>query len=270
MPEGHTVHRTANDFNQYFAGRVLRLDSPQGRFEAGAALVSGQVLIKARAIGKQLFLDFDSGLTVRIHLGIYGKWRLIHGDDPVLHALTTPVIGQVRARFFNETSMAELRGPTVCEVQTPEEAAAVAKRLGPDPLNPDPKGLEAERFRARVQRSATPIGLLLMNQEVISGIGNVYRAEILFRAKIDPYTPGNRLTAEQVAEIWADSVALLKIGVKTGIMITIDGLAKKRLTKAERNFVYKREGQDCRVCGTTVSLAMAAGRKLYFCTGCQK
>ena len=109
-----------------------------------------------------------------------------------------------------------------------------------------------------------------MNQEVISGIGNVYRAEILFRAGIDPYTPGKLLAKEQIQEIWFDSVALLNIGVKTGVMITIDGLAKKRPTKAERNFVYKREGLPCRVCGTNISLAMAAGRKLYFCVGCQK
>lgn len=270
MPEGHTVHRTANDFNEYFAGQRLQLDSPQGRFAAGAALVSGQVLTHAQAVGKQLFLQFESGLTVRIHLGIYGKWTWIHGGNPVELALGAPVTGQVRARFYTATSMAELRGPTVCQVETTDEVAATLRRLGPDPLNPDPKGLEAKRFSARVRKSATPIGLQLMNQEVISGIGNVYRAEILFRAGINPYTPGNALNQEQIDEIWRDSVALLAIGVKTGVMITIDGLAKKRPTKAERNFVYKREGQPCRVCGTSVSISMAAGRKLYFCANCQK
>ncbi|MFM5905714.1 MAG: Fpg/Nei family DNA glycosylase [Micrococcales bacterium] len=270
MPEGHTVHRTANDFNEHFGGQRLRVDSPQGRFSEGASLVNGQVLLEAKAIGKQLFLSFESGLTVRIHLGIYGKWKWFHSGNAVDAALALPAIGQVRARFYTPTSMAELRGPTVCEVQTADEVLAVAKRLGPDPLNPDPKGQEAKRFLARVQKSATPIGLLLMNQEVISGIGNVYRAELLFRAKINPYLPGNSLSEEQIQALWDDSVALLKIGEKTGVMITIDGLAKKRPTKAERNFVYKREGQPCRICGTKLSLAMAAGRKLYFCASCQK
>ena len=109
-----------------------------------------------------------------------------------------------------------------------------------------------------------------MDQKVVSGIGNVYRAELLFRAGIDPYCPGNRLSEEQLHSLWDDSVALLKVGVKTGFMITRDELFTKRPTKAERNFVYKREGQACRVCETKISLALAASRKLYWCSNCQR
>jgi endonuclease-8 len=108
-----------------------------------------------------------------------------------------------------------------------------------------------------------------MNQDVIAGIGNVYRAEILFRAGIDPHTPGNTLSTSNLEEIWRDSVDLLQVGVKTGFMITRDELRKKRPTKAERNFVYKREGLPCRVCGTNISIEIMATRKLYFCAGCQ-
>lgn len=265
MPEGHTVHRSANDFNKRFAGTNVRVESPQGRFEESAKLISGHRLVKARAIGKQMFLKFDNDLTLRIHLGIYGKWNW----QSVGHLDAEEPWGQVRARFSNDTSVADLRGPTVCEVITRAEVKLVEQRLGPDPLNADPKGVEQTRFIERVQKSKTSIGVALMNQDVIAGIGNVYRAEILFRAGIDPHTPGNTLNTASLEEIWRDSVDLLQVGVKTGFMITRDELRKKRPTKAERNFVYKREGLPCRVCGTNISIEIMATRKLYFCAGCQ-
>ena len=266
MPEGHTVHRTANDFNRLFAGEPVFVSSPQGRFESGARMIDGHTLVKAKAIGKQLFLKFDNQLTLRIHLGIYGKWN----THKVGYLDAPEPVGQVRARFGNLNAVTDLRGPTVCEVITQEEVRAVERRLGPDPLNPDPNGRESQRFIDRVAASKAAIGLQLMNQDVIAGIGNVYRAEILFRAGIDPHTPGNQLSQEQLREIWADSVDLLKVGVKTGFMITRDELRTKRPTKSERNFIYKREGLPCRICGTNISIELMAARKLYFCVGCQK
>ena len=269
MPEGHTVHRSANDFNRLFAGQIVSVSSPQGRFELGAKLVDNTKLIRASAVGKQLFLKFAGGKTIRIHLGIYGKWKFREFSQSRGGEDAPPVVGEVRARFANEHAVVDLRGPTVCEVLTPAEVLAVLNRLGPDPINIDPSGLESKRFLEKVIKSRTTIGQLLMNQAVVSGIGNVYRAELLFRAKIDPYTPGNRLSEEQILEIWHDAVKLLKVGVKTGFMITRDDLAKKRPTKAERNFVYKREGKPCRVCDHEISIAIMATRKLYWCSRCQ-
>jgi endonuclease-8 len=264
VPEGHTVQRTANDFNRLFKGSTLEIVSPQGRFSGEAKLISGFQLKLARAIGKQLFLEFSNGLTLRIHLGIYGKWAFKAYDEE----LPEP-FGQVRARFIGVDHFADLRGPTVCEVIDKAAVKAIENRLGPDPLNANPKGRESNRFIERVQRSKTPIGLLLMNQEVISGIGNVYRAEILFRAGISPHRPGNELSVEQINAIWEDSVDLMKVGVATGFMITRDELRKKKPTKAERNFVYKREGLPCRACGTNISIEIMATRKLYWCVKCQ-
>lgn len=264
MPEGHTVHRTANEFSNLFAGSEVTVSSPQGRFSAGAKLISGRVLVKAKAIGKQLFLEFDNGLTLRIHLGIYGKWSFKKHQGELPEA-----VGQVRARFVNHNHCADLRGPTVCEVISKAEVKAVEKRLGPDPLNPNPKGQQEQRFVDKVQSSKTAIGLLLMNQDVISGIGNVYRAEILFRAGLSPHRPGSTLTEQEIRAIWADAVDLLKVGVKTGHMITRDELRAKKPNKADRNYVYKREGMSCRNCGTNVSIEIMATRKLYWCVSCQ-
>jgi len=263
VPEGHTVHRIANTFSEVFGGKTVVVISPQGRFSQEAQSISGQKLVRAWAVGKQMFLDFENDLTLRIHLGIYGKWKF-HKSD-----VAPQIVGQVRARFSNGTDFADLRGPTVCEVIDHDAVTAVLKRLGPDPLNPNPKSVESNRFANKVLGSNTEIGRLLMNQEVISGIGNVYRAELLFRHGIEPHTPGKKLSAEQVEDIWADSVKLLKIGVKTGFMITRDELFTKRPTKDERNWVYKREGKPCRRCGTEVRIELMAARKLYWCPTCQ-
>jgi endonuclease-8 len=266
MPEGHTVHRTANDFNRLFAGSAVTVVSPQGRFGESAKLVTGHKLLEAKAIGKQMFLRFENGLTIRIHLGIYGKWNY---HELGTNALPEP-IGQVRARFANATAAADLRGPTICEVITDDEVSQVERRLGPDPLNPNPGKRESSRFIERVRSSKTGIGLQLMNQDVIAGIGNVYRAELLFRAGINPHRPGEQLTIEQVQNIWDDSVKLLKVGVIKGFMITRDELLKKNPEKSERNYVYKREGQPCRSCGVNIVIELLAARKLYWCPGCQK
>jgi endonuclease-8 len=266
MPEGHTVHRTANDFNRLFAGKSLSVVSPQGRFAESARLISGQKLVAAKAIGKQMFLKFENGLTVRIHLGIYGKWNY---HDVGEAELPEPV-GQVRASFSNESAAADLRGPTVCEVISDEEVSLVESRLGPDPLNPNPGKRESNRFVERIRASKTSIGLQLMNQDVVAGIGNVYRAELLFRAGINPHTPGEKLSVEQIQNLWDDSVKLLKVGVLKGFMITRDELLTKNPEKSERNFVYKREGQPCRVCGVNIVIELLATRKLYWCPSCQK
>lgn len=264
MPEGHTVHRTANDFNRIFAGHEIQVISPQGRFATQANLISGQALNKARAIGKQLFLGFENDLTLRIHLGIYGKWAFAEHSDSL-----PPPIGQVRARFSTATHLADLRGPTVCEVISRDEVQLVEQRLGPDPLNPNQRGSQEQKFVERVQRAKTPIGLLLMNQDVISGIGNVYRAEILFRAGISPHRAGASLSRKELHALWSDAVGLLKVGVKTGFMITRDELTNKNPNKSERNFVYKREGLPCRKCGANVTIEIMAARKLYWCVSCQ-
>jgi endonuclease-8 len=266
MPEGHSVHRTANKLADLFVDSKVKVSSPQGRFSGHASLVSGRKLVESTAIGKQLFLGFDNKLTIRVHLGIYGKWNFY--DVPLSKA--PEVWGQVRARFGSNSASADLRGPTVCEVVDAEDVLTVLRRLGPDPLIPDPSGKEGLRFVSKVRSSAVPIGALLMNQAVISGIGNVYRAELLFRAGISPHKPGNKVSEQDLLAIWDDAVALMKIGVKTGMMLTREGFLKGRVLVADRYNVYKREGLPCRSCGKKVKLELFYGRKLYWCNTCQR
>lgn len=263
MPEGHTVHRTAGEFRKKFQGREVTVSSPQGRF-TDAALIDGTKLLSAWAWGKQLFLEFEPA-TLRIHLGIYGKWRFESHEGEIPEPR-----GQVRARFSNADFLADLRGPTACELVDADRLEDVKSKLGPDPLRPDPNGDGLERFVAKVAKSSAPIGQLLMNQSVLAGVGNVYRAELLFRAGINPHRPGKNLTREQIAGLWLDAVALMPLGVKTGLMLTREGYLKGRPKKDVRYYVYKREGLPCRECGTSVVIELMATRKLYYCAQCQK
>ena len=182
-------------------------------------------------------------------------------------------VGQVRVRLLTDAVVADLRGPTACEVLDPAQVEAVVGKLGPDPLLDD--GPEAEeRFTRVVRRKPTPIGLLLMDQNVISGIGNVYRAELLFRARQNPHTPGRLVPEEHVRHLWRDWATLLRIGVETGQMMTMDDLdddawRAAMANRADRHWVYKREGLPCRVCGTNIVMEEMGARKLYWCPYCQ-
>jgi endonuclease-8 len=263
MPEGHTVHRTAKHFSKLFMGKTVEISSPQGRF-TDSKLVSGQELVTSEAFGKQLYLGFEVA-TVRIHLGIYGKWRFRNFED-----MPPDAIGQVRARFLTTVQVADVVGPSACEVLDQSQVLAKQSKLGPDPLRIDPGDNELSRLLTKVASSKVVIGQLLMDQSVIAGVGNVYRAELLFRAGLNPRTPGHLVPQEVVAAIWFDAVALMKIGVKTGIMLTRDDFLSGRPKVIDRYFVYKREGLPCRNCGNLISIEVLNSRKLYWCSTCQR
>lgn len=320
MPEGHSVHRIARQFARHFVGKETAVSSPQGRFADGAMRLDGHTMTEARAVGKQMFLEFDNHLWLRVHLGLYGAWdfagdftadatvasaggrmgqtnqrgtildrdaaedslssigaprrtRLRMSEQEVLSAVeaTFPPepIGAVRVRLLTRDTVADLRGPTACEVQTPEQVDAAIAKLGPDPLVDD-QAVGEERFVSVIRKKPTPIALLLMDQAVVSGIGNVYRAELLFRARLNPHTPGRLVPEETLRALWRDWCVLLAIGVKTGQMLTMDSLKPAAYRKAlahrdDRHWVYHRAGLPCRVCGTNILLEELGGRKLYWC-----
>jgi endonuclease-8 len=268
MPEGHTLHRLAGEIADRFGGRRVRTTSPQGRFAASAALLDGALLRGAEAVGKHLFLEFSRRRFVHIHLGLYGDLRFGSGPAP-------PPRGAVRLRVSTRSAYADLRGPNRCELVAPAERELVLARLGPDPLRPEEDS--AERVWARTSRSRTPVGVLLMQQDVLAGVGNVYRAEVLFRHGVDPHLPGRLLARETWLAMWADLVALMHAGVRTG---RIDTVAPEHSPEAMGRpprvddhggevYVYRRSGQPCLVCGSPVQTEVVAGRNLFWCPRCQ-
>ena len=207
MPEGHTIRRQAKEFAADFAGDKVVVTSPQGRFEAGAALLDGQELVRAEAAGKHLFLRFGNGRYLHVHLGLIGKWTF--GPTPAPEP-----VGAVRVRLEGPRAWADLRGATLCEVVTPAQVRDVLARLGPDPLRRDGR---REEFVRRVGRRVLPIAALLMDQAVIAGVGNVYRAEVLFRHRLSPDVPGRDLDPEIAGVLWDDLSVLMRDGVKRGV-----------------------------------------------------
>lgn len=262
MPEGHTIHRLARRHARLLVGQPIAADSPQGRFDDGARLLDGRVLDATDAWGKHLFHRYDD-LWLHVHLGLYGKFR-----DGVLPAPEPR--GALRLRLVGAEHWLELRGPTACEVMTDAERATVLARLGPDPLRRRP---DAEAFVARVLRSRAPIATLLMDQSVVAGVGNVYRAEVLFRQRLDPYRPGREHDAGTLMLLWDDLVVLLRAGVRAGRIVTT--LADDRERPAGRprridsHYVYGRADLPCRICGTPVLDAQIAARRLFWCPVCQ-
>jgi endonuclease-8 len=249
MPEGHTIHRLARDHRRDLAGRVVRASSPQGRFVEGAARIDGRVPRRFDAFGKHELVTLDSGEVLHVHLGLIGKWR--RRDAPV-----PPPVGLVRLRLEGEAVAWDLYGPITCRVVSPDEARAAVAVLGPDPLRSD---ADPQRFVDRVRRSKAPIGAILLDQSVIAGIGNVYRAEVLWALGIDPRRPGRSFSADEVLAMWEWLQHQLRLGVRRNSIRTVDGPTQRG--------AYHQEA--CIRCGGVVTTLSIAGRRLDACLACQ-
>lgn len=266
MPEGHVIHRLAQVLEATFVDTAVGVSSPQGRFAEAAALLDGRALRSTDVHGKHLLLGFGPEHTVHVHLGLYGRFE-VH-DRPA-----EPPRGAVRMRLQTPTAHADLRGPARCTLVTSDEVAALHDRLGPDPLRDD----DPERFVDRLRRSASAVGRLLMDQTVAAGVGNIYRAEALFRAGINPMTPGREIPAVLAAEIWADLVALMRLGLANGRIDTVraehspqvSGRPPRVDAHGGEVYVYRRAGQPCLICAHEVRTEVVAGRNLFWCPRCQ-
>jgi endonuclease-8 len=264
LPEGHSIRKLADQWSK-FVGQVFTFSSPQGRFAEEAKLLSGRRLVATDAHGKHLFLEFEGELSVHIHLGLYGRF-FWHSGEP-------EPVGAIRMRAVHGGQAIDLRGPTRCEVLTPEGVAAIHARLGPDPLRPAD---EVDPLLPWAATSAWPIGRTLMEQSKIAGIGNVYRAEILFILAMNPYKPTSEVTEDEWRQLWALSRTLLQAGVKHSgpIATALKGLPKPATLPpgtpcAQRTYVYKRTKRACVACGTLVEQKEMEGRRLYYCPHCQ-
>jgi endonuclease-8 len=262
VPEGHTIHRLARDVRRTLLGQQVAVDSPQGRFEGSAALVDGRVLGDVEAYGKHLFVGFDD-LWVHVHLGLFGRVSTGPGAAPAPR-------GAIRMRVQSATHHLELRGPTVCEVIDDEQKTQVLRRLGADPLRPDARPDEAYE---RIVGRRLPIGALLLDQSVVAGVGNVYRAELLHRAAMSPYLPGRELRQTQWAGLWDDMVTLLRAGVRSGRIVTTAPEHRDRPSgrarRQDAHYVYRRTGLPCRRCGTPIVSDELAARTVFWCPACQ-
>lgn len=313
MPEGHTLHRLAHRVEGLFVGREWKVTSPQGRFDAGAARLDGRVPDRAEAWGKHLFVHMGADIW-QVHLGLYGAFSF-RGDersglgeraaaatfgapraaaqafapqyDDAGWIIPEPPQGAVRARIRNEHGWADLRGPAICAVLTTVDYEKVIRRLGPDPLRQPEAEIDTAaraRFLDNLARRRIGIGAALMDQAVIAGVGNIYRAESLYMEKISPETPANTLAREQAESLWDRLSGQLRDGVEEGVIRTLrsaeggkdsrrglihDYYAGRLRDVERRHWVYQHQGTPCLRCGETILMRELQGRRLYWCPGCQ-
>jgi DNA-formamidopyrimidine glycosylase len=264
MPEGHTIHRHARLQREVLAGSRVRVWSPQGRFSAGAERLDGRRLNDIEALGKHLLYRWEGNETLHVHLGLFGKFKTFHHEPPAPTEST-------RLAMANGRSVVYLAGPTICELIDPEEEDRLRARLGPDPLG---RRRGSEQFTANLAGRRIPIGAALLDQRVVAGIGNVYRAEMLFKQGIDPNLPANRLDRDRAFELWSTIAAELRRGEKAGRIITVapTDVGVRRLSdipREKRLYVYKRDGLPCRKCGEMIRRTQMAGRWIWWCPTCQ-
>lgn len=262
MPEGHTIHRIARDHQRLIGGRPLHVSSPQGRFTGDARRVDGAIIERVEAYGKHLFHWWSTGEVGHVHLGLFGTFGVTRGAPPEPR-------GALRMRLTtaddDDPVTIDLRGPTACSIGLPDDRDAIVGRLGPDPLRSD---ADPDRAIDRMHRSRRAMGALLLDQAMLAGLGNVYRAELLFLHGIHPLRPGRDCTRDELVSIWGSSVELMRAGVKANRIVTVDreeiGWPRgKQLPRHEATYVYKRK--RCVRCGADIRTLEVANRTCYFC-----
>lgn len=262
MPEGNTIHRLAREHTRDLSGRVVRVSSPQGRFTAEAALLDRRRFRGAEAWGKHLFHRWSGDLVVHVHLGMAGGFYRFLGSAPSPRA-------SVRMRLAVRGLTIDLIGPPTCEIVSEEKRLAILARLGPDPLRPDADPeLAWETLRRRPTRA---IGDALLDQRVVSGVGNIFRNEALFLLGIHPLRPSGRLTHDTWLVLWEMLRTLMRRGLR-GRIRTVDPTESRHENardNARGDSFYVYQQAYCRRCGSPIQVFPLSGRRMFACPVCQ-
>ncbi len=291
MPEGHTTHRIARDIRKDLGGQVLSASSPQGRVADLAAAVDGLPLAKTEAYGKHLALhcgatNSGAATIIHVHLGLIGKFTRVPADTPPrdtirlrLQAAASQPTGAKPASVAPADTIWDLTAPNTCELINLGEWDQITAQLGPDPLRrgSGPNGKACAAFVEKLMAKKAPLAAVLLDQSVTAGIGNVFRSELSFLLGVDPRSPANSLTEKQTKALWVLIVEQLQRGVRLNRIVTLTdkdakdgaGTTPGRLPRSESLYVYKRDTEPCRRCGTPIQTSDLAGRRIWWCPTCQ-
>ena len=251
MPEGHKIHRLANDLNHRFKSTRVYAESPQGRFSKSAALINNLLVTDAQAWGKHLTIQMSKDLFVHVHLGLYGRFKFSPTPGPKPR-------GTVRLRLRNTHSVFDLTGPNCCELLDGKELQKLQARLGPDPIRPS---ANYEDVWKKIRNSKVPIGKILLEQRKISGVGNIYRAEALFATQINPNRQAKELEEKDFERLWDWLVTYMRLGVSRNRITT-------SIDSTQETMIYAQE--ECPQCQRQVDKWDLGGRSMYACLHCQK
>jgi endonuclease VIII len=274
MPEGDTIHRAAETLQRAIGGQVVtRFESvlPKLTRVDADTPVRGRTVERVEARGKHLLIWFSGDLVLRTHMRMNGSWHIYRPGERWQRPHRD-------MRIVIETPSMHAVGFTVpvAEFVTSRELANhdVIAELGPDPLSDT---FSAEQAIERMQaQSDIEIADVLLDQSVIAGIGNVFKSEVLFGARVNPFVPVSHLTREQLAEIVNVARRFMRANVGTDVVSGLSRTAGMRRTTGRadpsaRLWVYGRGGQPCRRCGTAISRRKQGpyARSTYWCPRCQ-
>lgn len=260
MPEGDTIFRAAHTLRLALAGRtVTGFRSPLPAFRE--ANLIGHTITAVEARGKNLLIHFDDGRALYSHMRMEGSWHIYRPGEP-----WQKPENRARAVLETEAYTAVCFNAPVVELLTAREVERHPHlaRLGPDLLAPEFNWeLALQGLRSRHD---APIGEAIMRQDTVAGIGNVYKSEVLFLRKINPFTLVKDLSDQQLKDMLALARELMKQNLSGGPRTTRHTLDGQRL------WIYGRSGQPCRKCGTPVRMRRQGleGRSTYWCPECQK
>lgn len=252
MPEGDTILRTARALQRAVGGQRIESAEP-----AGFACLVGRRVERVEAHGKHLLVIFDDARALHSHMRMNGAWYL-HRVGEVFERPGH----RVRARLVTRDFVATCLDAPVVELLRPEELRAhpALARLGPDVLDPDfDAGQARSRLRALADRE---IGDAILDQRALAGVGNVYKSEALFVARVSPF--------HHVADL-DDATLDRVIDAARRLMRANTGNVVRRTASVGRHWVYDRTGRACRRCGGPVASRHQGehGRTTYFCATCQ-
>jgi endonuclease VIII len=244
MPEGDALHRAAARLQALVGERVsVVARNPRARSTGIAERLDGRILEGVEARGKNLLLRFEGGHVLRSHLRMSGSWRVV--------PLTDDVPGAPWLVLRGARQQAVLRGGSVLELTD-----RATRRLGPDILE-DPPALEAMLANLRATDQRRELGEAVLDQRLVSGIGNLWRAEGLWRARLSPWLRLGSTTDEELLSVLGGAARLMRG--------SLEGRRPERM-------VYRRAGRPCSRCNTTI-LSLGQGdhnRIAYWCPGCQR
>jgi endonuclease-8 len=258
VPEGDTIHRTARALSTAIAGAELtRFDLPRQRAGKAGWPHPGERVSTVEARGKHLLIACSGGLTLHTHMRMGGSWHLYRPRERWRRSA-----GAVVARLGTVGAEAVCFSAPVVEVlrETDLRRHPVLAALGPDLCLP---GADLDEVLARLDAldPATPIGVALLDQTVAAGIGNVYRAEVAWACRVDPFLPVGEVDTETRRELYVSAAGLLRANLDSPRRTTVPGgLA-----------VYDRAGRACPRCGGTVEVRRLGeqARSVWWCPGCQ-
>ncbi|GAC1695711.1 MAG: Fpg/Nei family DNA glycosylase [Candidatus Limnocylindrales bacterium] len=267
MPEGDTIYRAATMLRRALAGRTVsgfRSDVPQVALAADRAPIVGRVVSAVEARGKHLFIRFGdqpADPVLRSHLGMQGSWHIYRPGEswqrPAEQARVVIETDRYVTPCFNAPTM-ELR--TARELAADPQLAA----LGPDAITDAFDAAEAvRRLRARPDLA---IGVAILDQRALAGIGNVFKSELLFIRRLSPFQRVAALDDAQLQALVEEAHRQLVANRGGGVRVTRPGAPRH-----ETLWVYGRAGRPCRVCETIIRLRRQGdgGRTTYFCPVCQ-